>query len=163
MDKDLPIIISHVKGVRIILERDHLAFILRILNNGNAVTENDDYQPGRNKLQDCSAGSFRPIKKTTQHGIGASSSQPSEDDDEAESSYDEEDEIDTQNTIPMDAFQIEMQTAFEQLWINQEIQEMQLNKIVKSTCHYADELEHQRASIDRQEFLKISCIRFFGY
>ncbi|KAI5681832.1 hypothetical protein M9H77_03060 [Catharanthus roseus] len=68
--------------------------------------ENDDYQPGRNKffnsqhstiawtlpseedrLRD-SASDFRPIKKTTQFGIEALSSQPVEDNDEAEASDD---------------------------------------------------------------------------
>ncbi|KAI5681227.1 hypothetical protein M9H77_02454 [Catharanthus roseus] len=38
MDKDLPTIISHVKGVRIVLERDRLASILGILDNGNTIT-----------------------------------------------------------------------------------------------------------------------------
>ncbi|KAI5681711.1 hypothetical protein M9H77_02939 [Catharanthus roseus] len=38
MDKDLPTIISHIKGVRIVLERDRLASILGILENGNTVT-----------------------------------------------------------------------------------------------------------------------------
>ncbi|KAI5676236.1 hypothetical protein M9H77_07186 [Catharanthus roseus] len=38
MDKDLPTIISHVKGVRIILEKGRLTSILGIPNNGNIVT-----------------------------------------------------------------------------------------------------------------------------
>ncbi|KAI5681001.1 hypothetical protein M9H77_02228 [Catharanthus roseus] len=38
MDKDLPAIISHVKVVRIVLERDHLSSILGISDNGNTLT-----------------------------------------------------------------------------------------------------------------------------
>lgn len=37
-DEDLPTIISHVKGVRIVLERERLVSILGILDNGNTVT-----------------------------------------------------------------------------------------------------------------------------
>ncbi|KAI5658200.1 hypothetical protein M9H77_26993 [Catharanthus roseus] len=107
IDKGLPTIISHVKGVRIVLERDCLASILGILDNGNTDTENDDYQQGCNKwdkrrkeyippseearLWDRTVGSFRPIKKTTRSSIEASSSQLGEDDDEAKASDDEED------------------------------------------------------------------------
>ncbi|KAI5677231.1 hypothetical protein M9H77_08181 [Catharanthus roseus] len=71
------------------------------------------------RLWDRNPAHFRSIKKTTQIGIGSSSSQPVEDDNEADESYDplddEDDEADAQITIPMDAFQIEMRTAFEQL------------------------------------------------
>ncbi|KAI5657942.1 hypothetical protein M9H77_26735 [Catharanthus roseus] len=77
------------------------------------------------RLRDRNSANFFKIKKTTQTGQGASSLQPVEDDDEANESYnpsdDEENEVGAQNTILMDAFQIEMQTAFEQLRINQEI------------------------------------------
>ncbi|KAI5653515.1 hypothetical protein M9H77_30702 [Catharanthus roseus] len=72
--------------------------------------------------RDHSAGSFRPIKKNTQSGIGASSLQLVEDDDKAEVSDDEEDKASAQDTSLMDAFQIEMWTTFEQLQINQEVQ-----------------------------------------
>ncbi|KAI5652431.1 hypothetical protein M9H77_29618 [Catharanthus roseus] len=97
----------------------------------------------------------RTLAKTSQTGQGASSSQPVEDDDEVGKSYnpsdDEEDEASAQNTIPMDPFQIEMQTAFVQFQINQEIQEMQFMKI----------LAYQRVSIDRQEvILARLCQRF---
>ncbi|KAI5681222.1 hypothetical protein M9H77_02449 [Catharanthus roseus] len=78
MDKDLPTIISHCKR------------------------ENNDYQPGRNKIR-------------------ASSSQQVEDDNEAKASDYEEDEAGAQNTISVDAFQTQMQTAFNKLRINQEI------------------------------------------
>ncbi|KAI5676241.1 hypothetical protein M9H77_07191 [Catharanthus roseus] len=109
------------------------------------------------RLWDHSAGGFQPIKKTTQTDIRTSSLQPVEDDNEANESYnpsdDEEDKAGAQNTILMDAFQIEMQTAFEQLQINQEIQGMQLTETVESTSRYADELANQRASIDRQEVM----------
>ncbi|KAI5653305.1 hypothetical protein M9H77_30492 [Catharanthus roseus] len=90
------------------------------------------------RLQDCSAGGFLPVKKITRSGIGASSSQLVEDDDEAKASDDEEDKVGTQNTIPMDAFQIEMRTAFEQLQINQEVQGMQLTEIVEFTRRSVD-------------------------
>ncbi|KAI5652517.1 hypothetical protein M9H77_29704 [Catharanthus roseus] len=138
MDKDLPTITSHIKRVRIVLEMDHLE---------------DDYQPGRNKLQDHSTSGFRPIKETTQTSIGTLSSQPIEDDDEVEASDNEEDEVGAKKMIPIDEFQTEMRTAFEQLQINQEIQGMQLTEIVESTRHYAGELADQKASIDRQEVM----------
>ncbi|KAI5652884.1 hypothetical protein M9H77_30071 [Catharanthus roseus] len=110
-------------------------------------------------------GQFSQNKDNTQISLGASSSEPIEDDDEANESDnpsdDEEDEVDAQNTIPMDAFQKEMQTAFEKLRINQEVQGMQLTEIVESTCRYADELAHQRPSIGRQEvILARLCQRF---
>ncbi|KAI5662716.1 hypothetical protein M9H77_22039 [Catharanthus roseus] len=114
-DKDLSTIISHVKGARIVLERNHLASILGISDNGNI--ENEDYQPGYNnyrwdekkkewippsekgRLRDCSAGGFQPIKKTTRSGIELLSLQLGKDDYEAEASDDEEDEAGAQNTI----------------------------------------------------------------
>ncbi|KAI5681059.1 hypothetical protein M9H77_02286 [Catharanthus roseus] len=103
---------------------------------------------GRVQVARPFVGNFQPIKKTTQTSIGAPSLQPVEDDDEVDDSYhpsdDEEDE-----------------TTFEQLWINQEIQWIQLTKLVESTCRYADELAYQRASIDRQEvILARLCKRF---
>ncbi|KAI5653470.1 hypothetical protein M9H77_30657 [Catharanthus roseus] len=83
-------------------------------------------------MRDRNPADFRSIKKTTQTGLGSSSSQPVEDDDEADKSYnlsnEKKDEAGAQNMIPMDAFQIELQTAFEPLRINQEIQGMQLNR-----------------------------------
>ncbi|KAI5658372.1 hypothetical protein M9H77_27165 [Catharanthus roseus] len=97
--------------------------------------------------------------------IGCGISQPVQDDDEADDSYnpsnDEEDEAGAHNTISMDAFQTKMCTGFEQLQINQEIQGMQLTEIVESTCCYANELAHQRASIDRQKIIVARlCQRF---
>ncbi|KAI5664094.1 hypothetical protein M9H77_23417 [Catharanthus roseus] len=134
MDKDLPTIIYHVKGVRIVLERDCLASIHGIPDNGNIVT-NDDYESSCNKLRDRSADGFLPIKKITRSGIGVSSLHPVEGDDEVEASND------------MD------ENTFEQLQINQEIQGMLLTEIVESTRRYANELAHQRASIDCQEVM----------
>ncbi|KAI5668913.1 hypothetical protein M9H77_18766 [Catharanthus roseus] len=108
---------------------------------------------------------FRSIKKTTQTGLGASFSQPAEDDDEADESYnpldDEEDETGAQNRVLMDAFQTDMRIAFEQLRITQEIHGMQLTEMIESTRCYADELAHQRASIDCQGvMLARLCQRF---
>ncbi|KAI5676295.1 hypothetical protein M9H77_07245 [Catharanthus roseus] len=111
-DKDLPTIISHGKGVRIILERDRLASILGILDNGNTITigtkrrrkeEGVDPPSEEDRLRDRSTSGFRPIEKTTRSSIGASSSQPCKDNED-----DEEDETGAQNTIPMNAFQTEM-------------------------------------------------------
>ncbi|KAI5654541.1 hypothetical protein M9H77_31728 [Catharanthus roseus] len=93
---------------------------------------------------------MRPVAKMTRSGIRVLSLQTGEDDDEAESSDDEEDEAGAQNTTPMDAFKIEMWTAFEELRINKEIQGMQLTEIIESTCHYVNELRHQRTAIDRE-------------
>ncbi|KAI5667848.1 hypothetical protein M9H77_17701 [Catharanthus roseus] len=77
----------------IIVEQKILLLVLSILQ------ENEDYQQDRSSL-------------------GPSSSQLVEDDDEADKSYnpsdDEEDEASAQNTVPIYAFQTEMQTAFEQ-------------------------------------------------
>ncbi|KAI5663519.1 hypothetical protein M9H77_22842 [Catharanthus roseus] len=196
--------ISHVKGVRFVLERGRLTSILGISDNRNTVTmysnrrsidENLDwnfdvtcshcniqhkaldrrriihggdfpsllprahtyfFEKGvdspseEDRLWDCSASGFRPIKKTTQSGIRTLSSEPVEDDDD-------EDKASAQNTIPIDAFQTGMQTVFEQLRINQEIQEIQLTERVESTRRYVDALAHQRASIDRQEVMLAYC------
>ncbi|KAI5664532.1 hypothetical protein M9H77_23856 [Catharanthus roseus] len=113
----------------------------------------------RTKLLDCNPASFCSIKKTTQTGLGTSSSQPFEDNDEADESYnpldDEEDEVDAQNTVPMNTFQTEMRTAFEQLRSTQEIHGMQLTKMVESTHRYADKLAHQRASTDWRHFFSL--------
>ncbi|KAI5681095.1 hypothetical protein M9H77_02322 [Catharanthus roseus] len=97
--------------------------------------------------------------------MGVSFSQLVEDDDEVDESYnlldDEEDEAGAQNIILMDAFQTEMRTALEKLGIDKEIHRMQLTEIVESTHCYADELVHQRASIDYQEvMLARLCQRF---
>ncbi|KAI5650147.1 hypothetical protein M9H77_36152 [Catharanthus roseus] len=94
---------------------------------------------------------FCSIKKTTQTGLGASFSQPVEDDDEADESYnpldDKEDEAGAQNTIPMDVFQTEMRTAVEQHRNNQEIQGIRVGT--------------SKASIDHQEvMLARLCQRF---
>ncbi|KAI5681035.1 hypothetical protein M9H77_02262 [Catharanthus roseus] len=128
-NKDLQTIISTVKGVKIIRDKECLAYILGIPENENTVTIDfnrksidedldwnfdatcshleiwprainrrriiygEDRMPGHNPTGFCS------IKKTTQTGLGASSSQPVEDDDEADESYnpsdDEEDEAST--------------------------------------------------------------------
>ncbi|KAI5662941.1 hypothetical protein M9H77_22264 [Catharanthus roseus] len=107
------------------------------------------------RLRDRNLAGFHKIKKTNQTGLEASSSQPVEDYDEANEFYnpsdDEEDKAGAQNTIPIDAFQTEMRTAFEQLQINQKIQGMQLTEIVEYTRCYAYELAHQRA-LDHQEY-----------
>ncbi|KAI5682032.1 hypothetical protein M9H77_03260 [Catharanthus roseus] len=104
-------------------------------------------------------------RKNNPNQLGASSLLRVEDNDEADESYnpsdDEEDEASAQNTIPMDTFQTEMQTAFELLRINQEVQGMQLTEIVQFTRRYADELAHRRASIDHQKvMLAYLCQRF---
>ncbi|KAI5673608.1 hypothetical protein M9H77_13972 [Catharanthus roseus] len=64
-DNDLPIIIFHVKGVRIFLERDRLASILMILDNGNTVTVDSnrrsiDEEPDWNFDAACSCFNIRP-------------------------------------------------------------------------------------------------------
>ncbi|KAI5653174.1 hypothetical protein M9H77_30361 [Catharanthus roseus] len=46
-----------------------------------------------------------------------------------------------------------MRTAFEQLHVTQDIRGAHLAKIMESTRRYADELAHQRASINRQEVI----------
>ncbi|KAI5676319.1 hypothetical protein M9H77_07269 [Catharanthus roseus] len=149
-DKDLQTIISTIKGVRIILDRECLAPFLGIPNTGNSVTMDSNRKtinedPGWNFDMACSCFEIRPqsfcflscqfcrrtkiINRTTTENYpnrpGTSFSQPVEDDDKADQSYnpsdEEEDEASAPNTIPMDAFQIEMQTAFEQVRINQEI------------------------------------------
>ncbi|KAI5668599.1 hypothetical protein M9H77_18452 [Catharanthus roseus] len=85
------------------------------------------------KLRDRNPASSHKIKKTTQTSLRASSSQAVEDDDEAGESY---------NTSDDEEDEAEMRTTFEQLWINQEIQGIQLTKIVESTRCYVDELAH---------------------
>ncbi|KAI5650300.1 hypothetical protein M9H77_36305 [Catharanthus roseus] len=177
-NKDLQTIISTVKGVRIILDRERLTSILRILDNGNTVTMDSnrktinedpdcnfdvawgrlsevcildiymleklhnkspfslssliihtmrntrfDTTKKRNKvwiptsekdrLRDRNPFDFRSIKKTTQTGMGASSSQLLEDDDnEADESYNPSDdkdyEADAQTTVSIDTFQAEI-------------------------------------------------------
>ncbi|KAI5676129.1 hypothetical protein M9H77_07079 [Catharanthus roseus] len=221
MNKDLRSITSNVKGVRITLNRERLASILRIPNNGNSITVDSNRKTidedldwnfdiacsrfeirpraldrhriirGDNfpnllhllpislgthsskrgaaldkenqvwirpfeedRLLDRNPASFHKIKKPTKP-----------DDDEADESYnpsdDEEYEAGAQNTILIDVFQTEMQTAFEQLRINQEVQGMWLTEIVESTHRYADESAHQRASTDRQEVMLAQvCQRF---
>ncbi|KAI5671476.1 hypothetical protein M9H77_11840 [Catharanthus roseus] len=149
-NEDLQTIISIVKRVRLILDRERLATILWIPDTGNSITI-DSNRKTIDKDMDwnfdtaCSRFEIWPRAMDL------------EDNNEADESYnpsdDEEDEADAENPIPMDAFQTEMRIAFEQLWINQEIQGMQLMEIVESTRHYIDELAHQRASIDRQEVL----------
>lgn len=47
-----------------------------------------------------------------------------------------------------------MWVLFEQLCLTQEIHGAQLAEIVESTHRYANELVHQRASIDRQEVMQ---------
>ncbi|KAI5683144.1 hypothetical protein M9H77_04372 [Catharanthus roseus] len=89
------------------------------------------------------------------------------DDDGPNESYnpsdDEEDEAGSQNTIPMDAFQTELRTTFEQLRITQEIQGMKLTKMVESTRRYANELPYQSSSIDYQEIILARlCQRFMS-
>ncbi|KAI5664452.1 hypothetical protein M9H77_23775 [Catharanthus roseus] len=74
MDKDLPTIISHVKGVRIVLGRD--------LTDGTR-RKRSGFPPPK-KIGCGTALLVDPIKKTTRSGIGASSSQPGENDDEAQ-------------------------------------------------------------------------------
>ncbi|KAI5675839.1 hypothetical protein M9H77_06789 [Catharanthus roseus] len=110
-------------------------------------------------MPDGNPASFRSIKNTIQTGLGASSSQPVKDDDEAYESYNpldnEEDEASAKNTVPMDAFQMEMQTAFEQLWITQQIHGMHFMEMVESTRRYVDEFARQQASIDRQEVMLV--------
>ncbi|KAI5664043.1 hypothetical protein M9H77_23366 [Catharanthus roseus] len=147
MDKDLPTIISHAKGVRIVLERDCLVSIIGIPNNGNTTTvdlnkRSKDKDPDWNFDAGCSrfniqhwaldhcriiyGGDFLYLlpralaylfvhtlvqkgggfsERTTPSSIRVSSSQPVEDDDEAEALDDEEDEAGAQNTISRDAFQ----------------------------------------------------------
>ncbi|KAI5668541.1 hypothetical protein M9H77_18394 [Catharanthus roseus] len=54
-----------------------------------------------------------------------------------------------------------MRTAFEHLYITQDIHGAQLAEIVESTHRYAGELADQRASIDCQEaMLACLCSRF---
>ncbi|KAI5676263.1 hypothetical protein M9H77_07213 [Catharanthus roseus] len=116
---------------------DHRRIIQRDEENQVWIPPSED-----DRLWDRNPADFLSIKKTTQTGLGVSSSQQVEEDDEVNESYnpsdDEGDETGAHNAIPLDAFQIEMWTAFEQLQINQEIQGMQLTEIVESTCCYAD-------------------------
>ncbi|KAI5664431.1 hypothetical protein M9H77_23754 [Catharanthus roseus] len=90
-------------------------------------TENQLWIPlsEEDRFRDRNPASFCSIKKITQTGLGKSSSQPVEDDEEANESYnlsnDEDDEAGAQTTIPIDAFQTEMWISFEQLQITQEI------------------------------------------
>lgn len=61
----------------------------------------------------------------------------------------------------MHAFQANMQIAFEQLHLTQDIHEAQLAEIVESSRHYADKLAYHRASIDHKEvMLDRLCSRF---
>ncbi|KAI5652322.1 hypothetical protein M9H77_29509 [Catharanthus roseus] len=143
-NKDPQTIISIVKGVRIILDSEHLASILGIPDTGNSVTMDSnirkiDEDSDWNFDTACSHFEIQPG-----HWTVAESSMG--DDNEADESYntsdDEEDEAVGQHTILMDAFQTKTRTAFEQLCINHEIQGLQLMEIVESTCRYADELAY---------------------
>ncbi|KAI5671333.1 hypothetical protein M9H77_11697 [Catharanthus roseus] len=145
-DKDLPTIIHYVKGVRIVLERDRQASILGIPDNGNTIIVDSNRRGNFPSLLPRALTYFFGhtlvqkgadlVKSKKKQWISSSEEdrssflQPVEDDDEAEASDDEEDEAGVQNTILMDAFQTEMQITFEQLRINQEVQGMQLIKIV---------------------------------
>lgn len=62
-------------------------------------------------------------------------------------SYDPSD-TNAPSTVPIDVFQVEMRAAFEQLCITQDAHVGQLAKILESSRCYANELAHQRASID---------------
>ncbi|KAI5653416.1 hypothetical protein M9H77_30603 [Catharanthus roseus] len=192
-NKDLQTIISIVKGVRIILDRECLAPILWIPDNGNSFTmesnrktidedldwnfgmacsrfkiwpralhhrkiihgddfpnllhcglayffghtlvqkgttlENEDYQQDRSRLLNTQLliTAVTLGMRRTKCGSHHLKQIVQDDDYEADESYnpsDDEDEADAQNTILMDAFQTKMQTAFEKLRINQEIQGM---------------------------------------
>ncbi|KAI5667933.1 hypothetical protein M9H77_17786 [Catharanthus roseus] len=106
MGKDLPTIISHVKRVRIILERDRPASILGILDNGKTVIVDSNRRRttiiNRATIND-SLHEVQQLRKLLDLALEVSSSQLVEDDDEVKASYDE-DEAGAQNTIPMDAF-----------------------------------------------------------
>ncbi|KAI5675964.1 hypothetical protein M9H77_06914 [Catharanthus roseus] len=147
-NKDLRTIISTVKGVRIILNREHLASILGILDDGNSVTVNSNKKTINKDIDwsfDMACSRFEILSRALDHSIIIHMSNfsnplyraltyffghtiPVKDNDEGGESYnpsdDEKDEADTQNTIPMDAFQIDMRAAFEQIQSNQEIQGM---------------------------------------
>ncbi|KAI5681567.1 hypothetical protein M9H77_02795 [Catharanthus roseus] len=69
-DKDLQTIISTVKRARIILTRERFSSLLGIRD------------------RQCNYVGFRSIKKTTQTGTGASSSQPDDEESEGDESYD---------------------------------------------------------------------------
>ncbi|KAI5657922.1 hypothetical protein M9H77_26715 [Catharanthus roseus] len=90
-NKDLKTIISTVKGVRIILDREHQVSIL----------ENHPNRPGVSSL--------------------AQVENDDEADESYNPSDEEKDEAGAQNMIPIDACQIEIQTTFEQLQTNQEL------------------------------------------
>lgn len=78
----------------------------------------------KDRLRDRNAYAFRKIKKTTQTGLGASSSQPVDDHDKDEELSGEDDSYypSDEDALPitsMDAFQIKMWDAFEQFWLTQ--------------------------------------------
>ncbi|KAI5667704.1 hypothetical protein M9H77_17557 [Catharanthus roseus] len=74
----------------------------------------------KEQLRERNYASFRSIKKTTETGIKASFSYPAEDGSEDNESYDLSAK-DEPSSVPMDAFQAEIRTAFRQLRISQDI------------------------------------------
>lgn len=92
------------------------------------------------QMREWNIAVFQKIKKT-QNWYSSILFQPTDDESEDDGSYDPFIE-DAPPTIPMDAFQAEMQAAFEQLHLTQDIHSAQLAKIMESSGHYANELAH---------------------
>lgn len=110
--------------------------------------------------RDQNAFEIRKIKKTTQFGLGVSSSQPAGDNDEDEESSSRLLWCSVGSTpiASMNAFQIKMRDTFQIASMNafqltQDAYGAQLVAVMESSCRYTDKLAHQRPSINYRKVM----------